>query len=77
MQYCIRNRPQPKPDIVLLDHEIKGNVKGIALGQQIKPLNIPILYMTAFDNDTNYGMPQSNMIGYLVKPIGKKAFFPP
>jgi len=59
-----------RPDIILMDHEIKGNVTGIALGKQIKLLDIPILYITAFGNEANYqDAQQSNMVGYLVKPI--------
>lgn len=61
-----------KPDIILMDHEIKGDMMGIELGEKIQHLNIPILYITSFGDDEHYNRAKkSNMIGYLVKPIEK------
>ena len=61
-----------RPDIILMDHEIKGDLMGIELGEKIRPLNIPILYITSFGDDSHYEKAKkSNMIGYLVKPIEK------
>jgi DNA-binding LytR/AlgR family response regulator len=61
-----------RPEIILMDHEIKGDLMGIELGEKIKHLNIPILYITSFSDELHYQKAkQSNMIGFLVKPIEK------
>lgn len=61
-----------KPDIILMDHEIKGDMMGIELGEKIQHLDIPILYITSFGDYEHYNRAKkSNMIGYLVKPIEK------
>ncbi|RMD98814.1 MAG: DNA-binding response regulator [Bacteroidetes bacterium] len=60
------------PDIILMDHDIKGEMTGIELGNKIRHLDIPILYITSFGNEEHYEeAKKSNMIGYLVKPIQK------
>lgn len=63
---------EKKPDFILMDIDIKGRMTGVELGAEIKPLNIPILFITSFGDDTHYkAAQQSNMVGYLVKPIDK------
>ena len=60
------------PDLIFMDIEINGNLSGLEIGQKIKHLEIPILYITSLSDDTHYEQAQqSNMIGYLVKPIDK------
>lgn len=59
-------------DFILMDIDIKGPMTGLELGKKIRPLKIPILYITSFGNESHYQEAQkSNIIGYLVKPIGK------
>jgi len=61
-----------QPDLILMDIEINGRLNGIEIGQKIKHLKVPILYITAFDNSAYHRKAQkSNMIGYLVKPLSK------
>jgi len=61
-----------KPDLILMDIDIKGRLSGIELGQQIKHLHIPILYITSFGDKNHHKEAQkSHMIGYLVKPLSK------
>lgn len=58
------------PDAILMDIDIKGKLSGTQIGEQIKHLNIPILYLTSFDDDTHFAEAQkSNIVGYLVKPV--------
>ena len=42
------------PDIILMDHDIKGEMTGIELGNKIRHLDIPILYITSFGNEEHY-----------------------
>ena len=61
-----------EPDIVLMDIDIKGKLTGLEIGEKIKHLNIPILFITSFGDEEHYkAAQQSNTIGYLVKPIEK------
>ncbi|MEZ4887506.1 MAG: response regulator transcription factor [Chitinophagales bacterium] len=61
------------PDLILMDIGIKGDLSGIEVGHQIKDLQIPILYITSFNDQQYYEKAKSlsNMIGYMVKPIAK------
>ncbi len=60
------------PDLILMDIDIKGSLTGVEIGQKIKHLEIPILYITSIkDEETFKAAQQSNLIGYLVKPIDK------
>ncbi len=61
-----------KPEVILMDHQLKGEMTGIELGEKIKHLHIPILYITSFGTDEHYSQAKkSNMVGYLVKPVEK------
>lgn len=64
---------EKQPDLILMDIGIKGDLSGIEVGHQIKDLQIPILYITSFNDKEYYNAAknQSNMIGYVVKPIAK------
>ncbi len=60
------------PDLVLMDIDIKGRLSGVEIGQKIRHLNLPILYITSFDDSGVYNQARkSQMIGYLVKPLSK------
>lgn len=59
-------------DFILMDIDIKGKMTGLELGRKIRPLKIPILFITSFGNEAHYEEAQkSNTVGYLVKPIDK------
>lgn len=61
-----------QPDIILMDIDIKGKLTGAEIGERIRHLNIPILFITSFGDDAHYAAAQkSNMVGYLVKPVDK------
>ena len=62
-----------QPDIVLMDINIKGRLSGIDIGKRIHHLDIPILYVTSFDDKKTYEEAQaSNLVGYIVKPVDNK-----
>lgn len=60
------------PDVILMDIEINGKLSGIDIAQKIKHLNIPVLYITSFNDEATYNEAlESNLIGYIVKPVDK------
>lgn len=60
------------PDLILMDIHIKGKLSGIGIAERIQHLNIPILFITSFGQETYYELAQqTNFIGYLVKPVNK------
>lgn len=61
-----------KPDVILMDIDIKGQMTGTEIGQHIKHLNIPIIFTTGFDNIKHYKDAQkTNMYGYIIKPVNQ------
>ncbi len=61
-----------KPDLILMDVDIKGNLSGIQIGETIKDLDIPVIFITSYDDDAHYDAAQkSNIVGYLVKPANR------
>lgn len=42
---------QQKPDLILMDIGVKGELNGIEVAHQIKELNIPIIYITGLDDE--------------------------
>ncbi len=61
------------PDMILMDIDIKGKLSGIEIGKSIVHLDIPILYITSFnDQETVRKANESNMVDYLVKPVSKE-----
>jgi DNA-binding LytR/AlgR family response regulator len=61
-----------RPDLILMDINLKGSISGTELGQRILTFEIPIIYITAFQNEKMFkAAQQSKMVAYLVKPISK------
>lgn len=60
------------PDVILMDINIKGKLSGIEIAKKIHHLNIPVLYITSFNDEATYNEAlESNLIGYIVKPVDK------
>ncbi len=60
------------PGMILMDIDIKGKLTGIEIAEKIKHLDIPVLFITSFAQETYYNQAKkTNFIGYLVKPINK------
>ena len=58
------------PDVILMDIKIPGHLNGVELGHAIRPLKIPILYLTAYDKEEyRSATEESQSIGYVVKPV--------
>lgn len=60
-----------KPDLILMDIQLKGNIDGISLCQKIKLLyDIPVVYLTAFSDITFLDRITTHQYeGYLLKPF--------
>jgi YesN/AraC family two-component response regulator len=62
------------PDLILLDIQIKGEIDGIEVAEQVQSLyDIPILYLTAFsDGETLARAQATNPMGYVLKPFRRE-----
>lgn len=59
-------------DILLLDIKLDGQLTGIDLAQKIEHLQIPVLFMTEWQDEDNYKRIASvEHFGYLAKPFHK------
>jgi DNA-binding NtrC family response regulator len=62
-----------RPDIVLLDIFLKGDLTGIHLAKQLAPLNIPFIYLSANSNASTLEAAKATQpYGFLVKPYRQK-----
>lgn len=60
-----------KPDVVLLDIHLKGEMDGIAVGEYIgKQSQTPLIYLTAFEDQATFQRARLTYpAAYLIKPI--------
>jgi PAS domain S-box-containing protein len=63
-----------KPDLILMDIVLKGEMDGIEAADKIRGLlNVPVIYLTAYsDEDTVKRAKLTEPFGYLVKPYNDK-----
>ena len=70
---AVRRAEQDKPDLILMDIMLAGEMNGQAAAEKIRELNrIPVLFVTALGvkNITqNPNTPPPEDIGYVVKPF--------
>ena len=66
-----------KPDLILMDIQLKGDMDGIAAVRAIKKqTDIPAVYLTAHANETTFLRAiETGPYGYLLKPIGKNDLY--
>jgi DNA-binding LytR/AlgR family response regulator len=64
-----------KPDLVILDINIRGKIDGIEIGSRIRDeFDIPFIYLTAYaDKDTIDRAKKTEPDGFLVKPFDEKS----
>lgn len=67
IEYALEN----KPDIILLDINLSGEIDGIDAAEKITDsLNIPIIFMTGYNESSILERAQKiNPVGYLEKPV--------
>ncbi len=68
---AIIDAEKSKPDLILMDIMLSGNMDGISAAQQIlKRSHIPVVYLTAYaDNATIERAKETEPCGYLLKPF--------
>ena len=68
---AIKKAKSTKPDLVLMDIRIKGDMDGIETATAIRSeLDIPVIYLTAHaDEETLERAKQAEPLGYIVKPF--------
>ena len=68
---AIANATENHPDLVLMDIMLQGDMDGITAAKTIdSQLKIPVVYMTAYADETTLEKAQiTNPYGYLVKPF--------
>jgi DNA-binding LytR/AlgR family response regulator len=67
---AIKIAEEKKPNLVLMDIMLKGDMSGIEAGAHIKEkLNIPIIYLTAYADESTLSKAKvSEPYGYIIKP---------
>ncbi|GEM_PF-928932 len=65
---------ESKPDLILMDIRLQGNMLGTEAGKQInRVIDSPIVFLTAHsDSQTIQDAKQSNPYGYIVKPFEQR-----
>ena len=59
-----------RPDLVLMDITLAGNMDGIRTAGLVSALNIPVIFLSAFSDEKSLERAkQSNPYGYLLKPF--------
>ena len=74
---AIQRADEIKPDLVLMDIILKGQIDGIEAAEHIhNSLNIPIIYLTACkDEKTLDRARQAEPYGYLLKPFAERELY--
>lgn len=70
-QEAIRMAEETRPDLILMDIQLKGAMDGITAAKQIRELfNVPVVFLTAYsDEGTLQRAKTSEAFGYLLKPF--------
>jgi PAS domain S-box-containing protein len=68
---AIRKATEMRPDLVLMDVRLKGEMDGVEAAEQIRAdLDIPVIYLTAYADETTVQRAKmTEPFGYLHKPL--------
>ncbi|MBN2736745.1 MAG: response regulator [Spirochaetales bacterium] len=71
---AIQIASQNRPDLILMDVKLKGQMDGIEAAEVIRDFyDIPVIYLTAYvDNHTLERAKRTEPVGYIVKPFKKE-----
>ena len=71
---ALRKIQNSRPDLILMDIHIKGEMTGIDISEKVKSeFQIPIVYLTANADDSTFKQAnQTEPYGYLVKPFEER-----
>jgi len=68
---CLRQASQRRPDLVLMDVQLEGDVDGIQTAKLLrKRYDVPVVFLTAYgDDDTLSRAREAEAYGYILKPF--------
>lgn len=67
---ALKDIPRLKPDLVIMDINLEGEMDGLELARLLEPTGVPILFITVHDTWEYFQTAQqTNWAGYLVKPF--------
>lgn len=71
---AVRKAAELRPDLVLMDIQLKGVMDGIEAAEQIRTeFAIPVIYLTAYADETTLQRAKATEpFGYIVKPFDEK-----
>ena len=73
-EQAVAEGPQLKPDLVLMDIHLDGEMDGTEAARVFQQHNIPVLFLTAFAGQSMLDQAEkSSPYGYLVKPVETRA----
>ncbi|MFH1039359.1 MAG: response regulator [PVC group bacterium] len=74
---AVRRAVREKPDLVLMDIVLPGEMDGIAAAAQIRArANVPIIYLTAYaDNEILQRAMVTTPFGYILKPFRERELY--
>jgi PAS domain S-box-containing protein len=74
---ALKNLITARPDVILMDIQLKGDIDGIQTAQQIfSEYKIPIIYLTAYsDEKTLSRARESEPYGFLIKPFSERTLY--
>ncbi len=73
---AIRTAAEIRPDLVIMDIRLRGEMDGIKSSHKILALDIPVVYLTAFtDKNTLNQAMETPSYGYLIKPVDEKKLY--
>jgi CheY-like chemotaxis protein len=74
---AIEKAAERRPDLVLMDIRLKGDVNGIDAAQEIhERFDIPVIYLTAYaDEDTLQRAKITEPYGYIIKPFEERELY--
>ncbi len=74
---AVQKAAEIRPDLVLMDIRLRGEMNGIEAAQKIQILfKIPVIYLTALaDHETMQNANSTGAYGYLLKPIDEQELY--
>lgn len=74
---AIHKAAETFPDLILMDIHLKGNIDGVEAARQIRNhLNVPIIYLTAYADDSTLERAKvTEASSYLLKPFKERELY--
>lgn len=71
---AVKSAEEFKPDLILMDIRLKGDMDGIDAAMEIKKsLDMPVIYLTAYSDEETLGRAKvTTPFGYILKPFGER-----